>query len=162
VFYSNGQAYLYTTYSEKIKLINKLPFENNIRSLPGVINLLLYEQPPLDWKFLVLANIYNKPYLLHLDGFQGLLTVYYKNSIEYKFEIETGAYNLRVSDNLIILQNYGLQESTIIDWLCEPKRFKISHRGTFEINPTFLSVSYEHCLDLDNKTFLKLKIKPFE
>ena len=89
--------------------------EDNIGELPGVNNLLKYSLPQLDCIYMMLSSIYDKVYLLFLDGFHGIFRVYKKNEIKYEINIEPGAYGVRVIDNLIILQNYGSQESTVID-----------------------------------------------
>ena len=113
--YSINNVFLYTLYKKKAEVLSKFPMEDNIGELPGVNNLLKYSLPQLDCIYMMLASIYDKVYLLFLDGFHGIFRVYKKNEIKYEINIEPGAYGVRVIDNLIILQNYGSQESTVID-----------------------------------------------
>ena len=134
--------------------------DDNIGELPGNSNLLQYSQPQLDCKYLSLVNIYSKVYLLHLDAFQGLLCIYKKDKVKHRVNVDPGAYAVRVIDNLIILQNFGLQESTVIDWLSTPMMFKLHHRGSFEINPTLIAVSQEFSLDIEEKVLKRLKLEP--
>lgn len=161
VVYAEGNSHLYSCYQKKILFLSKFRMENDIGELPGVNNILTYVQPQLDSKSLMLASIYSKVYLLHLDGFQGLLTIYKKDSIKHRINIEPGAYTVKVIDNLIILQNFGSQESTIIDWHSDPIMFKLSHRGSFEINPTLISVFHDFSFDLTEKVLKRLKLSPF-
>jgi Colon cancer-associated protein Mic1-like len=160
VLYSIKQALVYQTYLRKITLLSKYSMEGNIRELAGVNNLLSYNLPQLDSSCLMVASMYGKAYLLQLDGFSGVLTIYKKDKIKYELAVEPGAYSMRVIDSLIILQNYGLQESTIIDIFSNPPAFKLNHRGTFELNPVLILLSHQHALDLTEKKFLRFKIEP--
>ncbi|OMJ67793.1 hypothetical protein SteCoe_34948 [Stentor coeruleus] len=160
VLYSVNSAVVYTTYEKKPRVLVKIPLDYHIAQLPGVTNLFQYNLPQLDYKFLLVVNVYSKMYLLNLDGFSGVLQIYSVSGNKEEIYIDSGAYNVRVIDNLIILHNFGLQESTIIDWLSEPKYFKINHRGSFELNPTLVRLSNEHALDVQSRQFLKLKLEP--
>lgn len=151
---------LHSLWGKKPSVLCKFEIGFNIAHGPGVQNLVDYIQPELDFKIITFGQFYDKVYLIVLDGFSGTLVLYKKETIKYSFNVDPGAYSLRVMNNMLILHNFGLQESIIIDRLYDPIMFKVSHRGYFELNPTFIQLNQRFSLDLSTQQLFELKISP--
>ena len=145
---------------KKPQQISKFQVGQPIAQSLGSSNLFTFPQAELDSKIISIGLFYDKVYLVSLDGFNGTLTLLKKDSVKYSFDIDPGAYNVRVIDNLIVLHNFGLQESTIIDRLHNPISFKVNHRGTFELNPSFVQIDQKLSFDLASATILELRLNP--
>ena len=130
-----------------------------------------------------LTRIYEYTYLLTLDGTHGLLHLY---KVDYDSPsqlfttifLRPGGYALRVVDNLIIIHNYGPQETYIFDIKKDKNPdsccVMVKHRGSVspdckfhqikylsEIDPHYVIVSNDFYLDtIDGKLFV-LKLFPF-
>ena len=64
-------------------------------------------------------NLYSQTYLLHVQCLSGNITLY-KLSPDYlvmfkEYQLKSGQFGIRVLDNLILMQNYTLQETYVID-----------------------------------------------
>lgn len=119
-------------------------------------NLIYCELVPLDKVQIMVAKIYESVFLLSLEGLYGLLTIIKvepdaQSSNFLTVYIKPGGYSLRVSDNLIVLHNYGPQESYVYDI----KREKdpnfcivlVKHRGS--LNDNSVSFQVKHPSEID-------------
>lgn len=68
---------------------------------------------------LSIVNLYSQTYLLHMQCLSGNIVLYKlspENLIRFKdYQLKAGQYGIRVIDNLILMQNYTIQETYIID-----------------------------------------------
>jgi Colon cancer-associated protein Mic1-like len=138
---------------------------------------------PLDKIQILVSKIYECSHLLCLDGLQGTLHVY---KIESEFPIyllltvnlRPGGYTLRVQNNLLILHNYGPQESYIYDIKKDARPEEsfvlVKHRGSTnpeynlhqvlfhtEIDPHCIIIGKEFYVDVINGKLFVLKTEPF-
>ena len=156
--------------------------ENGISASLQCSNLSSLLITALDKIQLILTRIYDCTYLLNLDGLSGAIYLYkieqeQQSQLKMTIQLKPGGYALRVLDNLIIVHNYGPQESYIFDILkdIEPNRclFMIKHRGSVdleckfhqisfpsEIDPHYVVFSNELYLDVIDWKLLELKLYP--
>ncbi|OMJ66751.1 hypothetical protein SteCoe_36305 [Stentor coeruleus] len=135
---------------------------------------------PLDKPQLLLAKIYNSNYLLNLDGIRGILNLYKieqdaPSSVLLTIKLKPGGVSLRVIDNLIIIHNYGPQESYVYDIKkhidAEKCMILVKHRGLLnsdnesfqvrynsEIDPHFLVINKDYYVDPIENRVLVLRI----
>lgn len=135
---------------------------------------------PLDKIQLLVTKVYDNSYLLNLDGLLGILYLYkidqdQQSQLALTIQLKPGGYALRVVDNLIIVHNYGPQESYIFDILKDPEPAKcfvqVKHRGFLnpeylfpqvqhhsEIDPHFVVISKEFYLDVLDGRLFELKL----
>lgn len=64
-------------------------------------------------------NLYSQTYLLHVQCLSGNITLYKlspDNLVVFKeYQLKSGQFGIRALDNLILMQNYTLQETYVID-----------------------------------------------
>lgn len=111
---------------------------------------------PLDKAQLLLAKIYDSNYLLNIDGIRGILHLYKieqdaPSSVSLTIKLKPGGLSLRVIDNLIIIHNYGPQESYVYDIKkhidAEKCMILVKHRGL--PNPDNESFQVQHSSEID-------------
>ena len=156
--------------------------ENGISASLQCSNLSSLLITALDKIQLILTRIYDCTYLLNLDGLSGAIYLYkieqeQQSQLKMTIQLKPGGYALRVLDNLIIVHNYGPQESYIFDILkdIEPSRclFMVKHRGSLdleckfhqisfpsEIDPHYVVFSNDLYLDVIDGKLFKLKLYP--
>ena len=66
-----------------------------------------------------LVNLYGLSYLVHMQSLSGNLKIYrFKHdeiSLMKEFSLTAGQYGVRCIDNLVLMQNYALQETYVLD-----------------------------------------------
>ena len=145
-------------------------------------NLINCALVPLDKVQIMVAKIYESVFLLSLDGLFGLLTLIKiepdgQSSKFLSIYVKPGGYTLRVSDNLIVLHNYGPQESYVYDIKREKDSnfhmVLVKHRGSLnedsemfqvkhpsEIDPHLIAVADDFYIDLNETKIFSLSIDP--
>ena len=146
------------------------------------MNLLQFDLIPLDNIQLKISKIYGITYLLDLGGLIGVLFLYKIDQEEQTRLVMTirfkpGGYSLRIQDNLIILHNYGPQETLIFDIKNNSKADQcfiiVKHQGAIdsrfncyqvqylsEIDPNFPAVDKYYYLNNIDRKLLILKVDP--
>ena len=119
-------------------------------------NYLHHELQPLDRVQVLLARLYESLYVICLEGLFGDLTLIRLevggfNSPHLSIGLKPGGYTLRVADNLIVLHNYGPQESYVFDIKREKNKDQcmvlVKHRGNLNEDSKVFQMKFASDLD---------------
>lgn len=119
-------------------------------------NYLYHELQPLDKVQVLVTRLYESLYVICLEGLFGDLTLIKLendgfNSQHLSISLKPGGYALRVADNLIVLHNYGPQESYVFDIKREKNKDQcmvlVKHRGNLNEDSKVFQMKFASDLD---------------
>lgn len=119
-------------------------------------NYLNHELQPLDRVQVLVTRLYESLYVICLEGLFGDLTLFKLDidgfySPQLCIGLKPGGYALRVTDNLIVLHNYGPQESYVYDIKREKNKDQcivlVKHRGNLNENSKVFQMKFPSELD---------------